>query len=124
MVTERAMVSAPDGAADQGGDGSVTQNNLFDGPKLDPGVTLVGYACASHANEEAEQKMSELPDFTLPVIHTKACLQAILAAVENPDFDCEETLEKVRVAANEGVVRLNSILDAIAEAGDRNVGSG
>jgi hypothetical protein len=97
---------------------------LFDGPKLDPGVTLVGYACASHANEEAEQKMSELPDFTLPVIHTKACLQAILAAVENPDFDCEETLEKVRVAANEGVVRLNSILDAVAEAGDRNVGSG
>jgi hypothetical protein len=68
--------------------------------------------------------MSELPDFTLPVIHTKACLQAILAAVENPDFDCEETLEKVRAAANEGVGRLNSFLDAIAEARDPNIGSG
>jgi hypothetical protein len=67
--------------------------------------------------------MSELPDFALPVIHTKACLQAILAAVENPDFDCEETLEKVRAAANEGVDRLNSILDAIAESGDSSIGA-
>jgi hypothetical protein len=62
--------------------------------------------------------MSGPPDCTLGIIHTKDCLLAILSAVNNPDFDCEETLEKITAAANEGLRCVSVMLDAIAEAGD------
>jgi hypothetical protein len=63
--------------------------------------------------------MSEPPDCTLSIIHTKGCLLAILAGVESSvDLDCEETLEKIRAAANAGLDHLNAMLDVIAEARD------
>ena len=62
----------------------------------------------------------DLRSYTVSIIIAKECLQAILAAVDNPDFDCEETLEKVKVAANTGLDHLNNMLDAIQESGDRD----
>jgi hypothetical protein len=56
--------------------------------------------------------LAELGDYRWSIIITRDCLRAILAEAEKPGGDREETLEKIKVAANAGLEHLNKMLDA------------